>query len=123
MKFLDLEPMNLSEVAIDLENYLQRRGIPANGENIKEVATTIKSLAKEIRFQPPMSLFRAIGLPHLKYMGEMALQLHLASRELEHYQDLSKERLENLRDFCMRLSREAIIFQQKDFSRRKYAVA
>lgn len=51
-----------------------------------------------------------------KHIDEIVLQINLVSKDLRDFKDLSKEKKEDLRDFCVRLSKEITSFRNQYYS-------
>ena len=105
-------------IAGSIDNFILERQLPEQEQDVKKLENYIKEQAIIMRddattIDPriPLIFWHAL----LKYpdnskiskMYELAPKVSLVALELKNYRALSKERLRELRDFCLKLSRES----------------
>ncbi len=84
--------------ALELDNHL--RGKNRNLRNVDELARALGEYDPKY----DLALWMAMGSPNTT-LEEVALQINLLKRELLDVENLPKERIETIRDFCVRASR------------------
>ena len=85
--------------AVELDNHLRGK----NG-----ILSRVEELARNLRDYNPrydLALWMAMDSPDTT-LEEIALQISLLRRELLDVENLPKERIETIRDFCVRASRQ-----------------
>jgi len=119
-------PFLAVQVSIGLDNNyrLGRRDYEEEILRLSEILYNT-SISDSIDPSTMCVLGEAIGLENLasRSGGEIYLQLNLASKELRNYKEISKERFENLRDFCIQLSRRTAGFQSNNYGHRRNLAA
>jgi|SRR3989344_362813 len=136
-KFFDVSHSNLSylfsETAIDLDNRIQ--GIGNETESIRKAGNLIYDLydrAKKGTIDPAQTtvLTRAIKYENFNssrikshHMDEVTLKLHLLQKDFKGFRTLPTRHLEELRDFCVDLSRSVSAYRSEFYPRRRYLAA
>ena len=87
--------------AIELDNYLLGGEQRGESKRVGEFATALRDY--DSRYD--LSLWKAMGSPDIT-LEEIALQIKLLENELSDVENLSKDRMEGLRDFCTSASRQ-----------------
>ena len=85
--------------AVELDNYLRN----TNG-SLRNVGDFAKAL-RDYDSKYDLSLWMAMGSPNIK-LEEIAVQIDLLKMELSDVENLPRDRVENLRDFCVIASRQ-----------------
>ena len=119
----DILHLLVSQSAIDFDN--QTLGKNPKSKSVLRLSKSFYDLSRKeyINVATMNLLVRSIGIKNFKstHVNELPYQANLIARELENYQQLSKERLETMKEFCYDLNQNLIYEQSAHIRKRRLA--
>jgi len=116
----------ISEAAVDIDNYIKGRS--QEDKSVKYLSRLLNDITqgKNPRaLSPNISYVLGFAIPgeggffdfwNGKKYENIALQTNLAAKDLRDFKSLSRDRQEELRDFCIRLSQEVMSYRKECYS-------